>query len=193
MAKRLSRASDSTADLVLKVRRGDRAAANEVAERELPKLRRWARGKLPSYARGMRDTEDLVQDAMLRTFMRINDVDVSRPGGLQAYVRQAFRNSVIDNVRQAERRPRGEELVEIADSRPSPDTEAADREAAARFWAACAQLTPVDRRLIEARFERDWDYEKIARILRKPTANAARVAVRRACQRLVEQLNGLQP
>ena len=35
--------------------------------RYLAPLRRWARGRLPQWARDMRDTDDLVQDTLLHT------------------------------------------------------------------------------------------------------------------------------
>jgi DNA-directed RNA polymerase specialized sigma24 family protein len=58
----------------------------------------------------------------------------------------------------------------------------------ARFRAAFEHLRPVDRALITAWLDREWTYEKIARALKKPSADAARVAVRRACERLSEHL-----
>jgi DNA-directed RNA polymerase specialized sigma24 family protein len=91
MAKGSSKPKDSTSELVARARRGDRVAGDEVAGREMAKLRRWARGKLPRFARDIRDTEDVVQDAMLRTFSRIDTLDVSKPGGLQSYARKTFK------------------------------------------------------------------------------------------------------
>jgi RNA polymerase sigma factor (sigma-70 family) len=175
---------DSTATLVAKARVGDRSAENEIARRQLPELRRWARGQLPPAARAFGDTEDLVQDTVMRMLERLALIDVSRPGGLQNYLRRSFKNRLIDSLRRSGRRPAGPALRDPVDPRPSPQSELLARESAAKFQAAFEQLNTVDRALIGAWLEREWDYAKIARALKKPTANAARVAVYRACDRL---------
>ena len=43
---------DSTLDVLAKARTGDGEAARVLIERTVGPLRRWARGKLPNYARG---------------------------------------------------------------------------------------------------------------------------------------------
>jgi hypothetical protein len=50
---------------------GDTAAARVLMERALPSVKRWARGRLPRYARSDADTEDVVQDAFLGTFRNL--------------------------------------------------------------------------------------------------------------------------
>jgi len=174
---------------VTKARGGDRSAQNEIASRQLPELRRWARGQLPQSAREFGDTEDLVQETVMRMLGRLAEIDVSRPGGLQNYLRKSFKNRLIDSLRRSNRRPVRTELLEgVADPRPSPHGELLSRESAAQFRVAFERLRPIDRAMIVAWLEREWDYAKIARALEKPSANAARVAVNRACERLWEQL-----
>ena len=51
-----------------------------------------------------------------------------------------------------------------------------------------ARLTASEQRLITARVEREWRYEVIAKKLRKTSPEAARVAVHRACKRLLAEL-----
>lgn len=180
------RRRDSTATLVAKVRVGDRSAENEIASRQLAELRQWARRKVPQAARAWGDTEDLVQETVLRMLGRLSEIDVSRPGGLQNYLRKSFKNRLIDALRRTGRRPKGEELHEnqVADPRASAQSVLLARESATRFRAALERLSASDRRLIIAWVEREWDYKKIARVLDKPSINAARVAVYRACERL---------
>jgi RNA polymerase sigma factor (sigma-70 family) len=181
-----TRRRDSTATLVAKVRGGDRSAENEIARRQLPELRRWARGLMPPAARAAGDTEDLVQETVMRMLGRLSEIDVSRPGGLQNYLRRSFKNRLIDSLRRAKRRPEGEELRDdlVVDQKASPQTLLLARESAVRFRAAFERLSQSDRALMSAWLDREWDYEKIARALKKPSANAARVAVYRACDRL---------
>jgi len=183
------RRRDSTATLVAKARGGDRSAENEIARRQLAELRPWAHGQLPVSARPFGDTEDVVQETVMRMLGRLATLDISRPGGLQAYLRRSFKNRLIDALRRSNRRPvRQEPFDTIPDPRPSAHAELLARESAAQFRAAFERLGAVDRALISAWLDREWDYEKIARALKKPSTAAARVAVRRACERLWKQL-----
>jgi RNA polymerase sigma-70 factor (ECF subfamily) len=65
------------------------------------------------------------------------------------------------------------------------------REGMNRYEAALARLNPGDREAIIARMELQQSYEEVALALGKPNANAARVAVRRAIERLLREMAGL--
>ena len=137
-----SKSGDSTEDLVIKAKVGDRSAENEIVRRNLPRLRRFAHGRLPSRLRNGFDTEDIVQDSLLKALQRIASFDTSRPGGLQAYLRVAIQNRVRDAYRRGEF-PIGssEELAEVTDKAPSPFDRAREKEVAElnrRPSAACA-------------------------------------------------------
>src|ERR1043165_1150399 len=54
-----------TLELLEQFRRGDARARDLLVERSLPQLRKWARGRLPQWARSLADTQDLVQDAVV--------------------------------------------------------------------------------------------------------------------------------
>jgi hypothetical protein len=53
----------STLTLLTRARDGDRSALEELFGRHLSSLRRWARGRLPLWARDLGDTQDLVQES----------------------------------------------------------------------------------------------------------------------------------
>ena len=57
---------ESTFDLVERAKRGDQAALNRLYARFLPSLRRWASGRLPRWTRDLMDTDDIVQETVLR-------------------------------------------------------------------------------------------------------------------------------
>src|SRR5690242_17786883 len=63
---------ESTYDLLALVRQGDREALDRLFARCLPPLRRWARGRLPTAARGALDTQDLVQDTIVNSLRRLD-------------------------------------------------------------------------------------------------------------------------
>jgi RNA polymerase sigma factor (sigma-70 family) len=193
MSKRPPGDVDSTAELVHKARSGDRSAENEIARRSLPELRRWARGRLPASARHIGDTEDLVQETIVRTLRQLRSLDASRPGGLQAYMRRAFKNNVNDQLRRTRARPQREELRDAPDLAPSPESRAVDREFQVLVSTARARLSPRDRALVVAWVDKEWSYARIARALKIPTVNAARMAVHRACARLWKEIYGDAP
>ena len=57
----------------------------DLLARFLPRLRRWASGRLPGPVRDLADTSDLVQDVLLQLFQKIKGLEIERQGGLQAY------------------------------------------------------------------------------------------------------------
>ncbi len=183
-------ASDTSFQLVERAKNGDRDALNRLIARYLPALRRWASGRLPRWARDMADTEDLVQETLVRTFNRIEMFEYQREGALQAYLRQAVMNRIRDEFRRAGRRPGPLALDENAVAPDaSPLEEAIGREALERYEAALQRLRAEDREAIIARVELGADYPEMARALGKPSPDAARVAVGRALVRLAKEMS----
>ena len=181
---------ETTMNLLAKARKGDGQAVELLFERCLPALRRWARGRLPSYARDLADTQDLVQETVLHTLNKLESFEPRHQGALQAYLRQAVANRIRDEIRRVTRRPVPEELGDgHVDPGPSPLEHAIGREGMERYEAALQKLRPKDREAIVARMELQQSYEEIAVALGKTNANAARVAVTRAIARLIEQMD----
>jgi RNA polymerase sigma factor (sigma-70 family) len=182
--------ADETVDLVNRVRAGDQEALGVLMARFLPRLRRWASGRMPNALRDLADTSDLVQDVLLRSFQKVGQLDVGREGGLQAYLRQSVLNRIRDEFRRAQRRP---EMVEIGtehpDGGPSPLEAAIGKAGLERYELALATLRPIDREAVIARLELGFTYDEVAKLLGKPSANAARMAVERALVRLIDELS----
>jgi RNA polymerase sigma-70 factor (ECF subfamily) len=172
---------ESSLELLERVKAGDRDALERLLARYLRPLRRWAHGRLPRWARDLSDTQDLVQDAVLKTLRQLQAFEPAGPGALQAYLRQAVMNRIRDELRRASRRPAPVELHdEFESGATSPLEGAIGKEALERYNAALAQLEEDTREMIIARMELGFSYEELAAIFDKPTAAAARVAVRRA-------------
>lgn len=182
--------AESTLQLLQRARAGDRAAVDALMARYLPRLRRWASGRMPIWARDVADTDDIVQEAVLRTFARIGDFEPRREGALQAYLRQAILNRIRDELRRAGGRPPSIELSpDSPDPGASPFEHAVGAETAERYEAALFTLSDDDREAIIARVELGGSYEEVAFALGKRTADAARMAVGRALLRLAESMN----
>jgi RNA polymerase sigma-70 factor (ECF subfamily) len=160
-----------------------------LAVRYVPRLRLWARGRLPVYARDLIDTEDLVQEAFVRTLARLDHVAPQRNEAVFAYFRQAILNRIRDEIRRPHRiDPLSKHPIEKPDSGPSPIEEVMGRETMERFETALAELSAADRDCIMARIELNLSYQDIADLLGKPSPDAARVAVGRALTRLAKRM-----
>jgi len=179
----------STVRLLSRARAGDQAALEALFARFGPELRRFARGRLPRQVRGIVDTPDVVQDALLQTFTHLNGFENRGDGALRAYMRQVLVNRIRDEVRRAARRPSGEPIDDdhIA-SEVSPLEAAIGREGVERYEGALARLKDDDRELVIARVEVGLSYPEIAVSTGRASANAARMAVVRALVRLTEAM-----
>jgi RNA polymerase sigma factor (sigma-70 family) len=180
---------ESTFRLLDRARAGDQEALEQLFGRYVKPLQRWARGRLPGWARDLADTDDLVQDTLVQTFKRIDGFEPRRVGALQAYLREAVLNRIRDELRRKRRRPQIEELDgHELDHAPSPVEEAIGREAVDRYERALARLRPEEREAIIARVEMGYSYDELAEALGKPSPDAARKAAERALVRLAEEM-----
>jgi len=180
---------ESSFELIERAQQGDADALNRLLERYLPRLRRWATGRLPGYARELGDTNDLVQDAIVGTFRNLRHFESRGEGALQAYLRQSVLNRIRDEVRRTGRRPPRAELdPDMAGYQMSPLEEAIGAEAMDRYEAALARLDPVEREAVIARLELGYSYAEVAALVDKPSAGAARIAISRAVTKLARYM-----
>jgi RNA polymerase sigma-70 factor (ECF subfamily) len=182
-------APEATVELLNRARRGDATALEQLLDRCVPPLRRWAHGRLPPPLRGPQETADLVQNAVMATLSRLDAFEVRHQGALQAYLRTAVLNQIRDLVRQQQRRPRMTELPEAIPGRePSPLEQAIGAENVERYEAAVERLPQADQEAIIGRLELQYTYDELAVVLDKPSPDAARMAVTRALKRLAEEM-----
>jgi RNA polymerase sigma-70 factor (ECF subfamily) len=175
--------------LLLRAREGDEDACNELCARYLPRLRRWAHGRLPGWARQHLDTEDIVQDTLMQSVRQLPEFTPRHERAFCAYVSQALRNRLRDAVRRAMSRPMGQPISsEEPTGDPSPLEQAVGRQMLGRYDMALQRLREPDRELVIARVELGLEYDEIAGLLDKPSIAAARVAVSRALVRLASEM-----
>lgn len=180
----------STAALLARYRSGEDAARDALIERYLPVLRRWAHGRLPAYARSTAETDDLVQVTLHRALRRLDDFEVRHEGAFIAYLRRIFLNSVRDEIRRYGRSPRAVEIENDLPSRePSPVESILGRQKLETYERALAELPETHRQAVILRVEFGMSFEEIARALERPSANAARMTVARALEKLAERLD----
>jgi RNA polymerase sigma-70 factor, ECF subfamily len=181
--------AESTFSLIERARAGDEEALERLFAKHLKPLQRWASGRLPKWARDLADTDDLVQDTLLRTFKKIDSFEPRRVGALQAYLRSAVLNRLRDELRRKGRRPESTNLESVAvEAADSPLEAAIGREKVEAYEKALQRLKPEEREAIIARVELGYSYEEMAVMLDKPSAEAARKTAQRALVRLAEEM-----
>ena len=180
---------ETTFSLVVRARGGDRVALDELCLRYLPRLRRWAHGRLPAWTRQAIDTEDLVQDTLTQVAGRIQSFEPRHEGAFQGYLRQALLNRIRDEARRAS----GKLAETLESGRPSPDPspleQAIGTELLDRYEAALLRVKPEDREAIIARVEMGLTWSEIAEALDKNSSESAQMTVKRALVRLAREMS----
>ena len=186
---RASADAESSIALIQRAQAGDEQALADLCARYLPRMRRWAHGRLPRSARGALDTHDIVQETLTHVVQRIDSFEPRHEGAFQGYVRQALLNRIRDEARKAQRRAPSDPLESAHPATsPSPLEEAIGTEALERYEAAMQRLRPEDREAIIARIEMGLPYTEVAAVLGKPSIPATHMAVSRALVRLAEEM-----
>ncbi len=183
--------NETSFQLLLRARTGDPDAVELLCARYLPRLHRWARGRLPRGARGAMDTSDVVQEVLISVIRRLTVFEPRDEGAFQGYLRQALTNRFRDEARKVNAHPLSSPIDSAwPSSGPSPLEIAIGRESVERYETALQKLKPEDQRAIVGRCEWGMSHEEVAQALGKRSANAARVAIHRALIRLAKEMAG---
>jgi RNA polymerase sigma-70 factor, ECF subfamily len=177
-------------ELLHRFQAGEDRALDQLWTRYLPRLKRWAHRRLPSATRNHASTDDLIQDAFVRSLAHLRTLQPRGQGRLFAYFRTIILNQVRDHARQAARRPMANELDtgEHPNPDPSPLDQVMGREVMDRYQRALSVLSEEDQQIIVAFVELRCTDSELAELFEKPSANAARMARGRALGRLAEVL-----
>ena len=186
----VSQAAHTTVELLARARNGDQSALDQVFAREIPRLTRWARARLPQWARSGLDTDDLVQDTVVQTLKRIDVFEYRADAALQAYLRQAVMNRIRNEIRRGHRHPFPVALKsDVKTSDVSPLEALIGKETVEAYELAMGQLEPREREAIIGRVELDLSYSELAEVLGRPSPDAARMAVGRALLKLAKLMS----
>jgi RNA polymerase sigma factor (sigma-70 family) len=136
------------------------------------------------------DTCDLVQEVALLTFEHLARFTPRHERAMPAYLRQIAKNRIFDEFRRAGRRPHAVALDEqtLQSSSPSPLALTLKSEENRDYARALKTLRTRERRILMARYERRCTFAAIAEEFDYPSADAARMAVRRTVNQLARHL-----
>jgi len=182
---------DSTDALIVRARDGDERARDRLDQRYRAALKRWVHGRIPSRARDLVDTDDLVQTALARAFRHLDDFEARGDGAFLSYLRTILINRIRDEARRASRRPEHAELDDqVAAEDTSPLEQIIRRDQLEQYENALENLTPKQREAVTLRLELGFRYREIAEALGLPTGNAARVLTARGLVQLTGAMKG---
>lgn len=179
----------TTTQLIRRVYSGDAQAREALYARCLPRLRRWAHGRLPGYARDACDTNDLVQLTLLRTLDRLDAFEAAGAGSLLAYMRRILLNAVKDEIRRTRRRGPSVTLdeAEFEGDGASPVERLVGRQELACYESALARLSRRQQEALVLRIEFGMSFPEIAAET-DSTPDAARMLFHRARAQLAIEL-----
>jgi RNA polymerase sigma-70 factor (ECF subfamily) len=182
-------AAESTLVLLARAQAGDHSALETLVSRYRPRLRRWAHRRLPAWARDLADTDDLVQDTLVKTVRNLQGFVGHAPTGFQNYLRLALRNAIRDEIRRVKHRPSVVGLdPELPADEPSPLERTIGRSRLERYEAALARLSVAEQEAVVARFEFGFTHVELAIALGKFTPDAARKLCEKATARLLIEM-----
>jgi RNA polymerase sigma factor (sigma-70 family) len=175
-------------ELVARACQGDSDAQDSVLRQCVVPLSRFANSLLPLHVRNLTEPQDVVQDVLVSAAARLEYIWCDNEGALLSYLLRSVRHRVVDVIRRSSRRPQAlAPLHDVPAADPSPLDAVMRAQDGVRLRRALTQLASRDRRAVMLRL-RHHSYAEIAARIDSPTANAARVTVRRAVERLARTL-----
>ena len=184
----------ATIDLVTLSKRGDRSAAETLFRRYRPRLEAFLFARVPSRARRLFDTQDVVQDVCVKIFAALDRFEGRGIGSFWCFARSVARNHLIDAGRRV--RTLHETAIKEGsascpkDLAPGPSKEAEGHESVADFDRALEKLPEQVRTATLMRLELGLEWNVIAAECGYPSPDAARVGIKRALRKIATELSG---
>jgi len=188
----------ATRDLLPDACAGDVRAREQLFARFTPVLRRFLHARLPVSARGLLDTDDLVQEVWTSALGQLHRLEYRGPGTFWCYLRRIGLNRVAQVVRRSnvptlDLEDAADASADPADahhpSQPSEPMRALlEKERLGAFENALECIPMPQRQALLMRLELELPYDVIAAECGQPSADAARMVVCRAMAKVAERL-----
>jgi RNA polymerase sigma factor (sigma-70 family) len=184
-----------TVNILARVRAGDEDARGEILLRYQDPLTCFLGGRLPNSSHGRLDTGDLVQETLAAALRQLERFEYRGIGSFWAYLRRIGINLILQEQRRPEI-PRADEsecVWSVADASEAPPNSLLRKESFLATEAALARVLEPVRSALLLRLELGLSYRAIAKKCGYPSADAARMAIRRAMESLASELCAFQP
>jgi RNA polymerase sigma-70 factor (ECF subfamily) len=193
--------SSETRDLLERVQCGDRSAFDRLFNRHRGELKRMVELRLDAKLRQRLDASDVVQEAHLDAFRRLEDYLLRRPMPFRIWLRKNTQERLVkmrrDNVEAAIRSVQREQSFpdkssfliarQILGREPSPSENVGRNEFRQKVSAAVSELADIDREVLLMRHAEGLSHREISYLLEVDEA-AARKRYARALLRLKGRL-----
>ena len=94
---------EKTVVLLAQVQDGDGSAREELYRRLIPRLEGFARGRVPSSLQSLTDTQEVVQDTVVRSLRHMDTFKPQHEGALLHYLKKVLMNRIRDQARRGGR------------------------------------------------------------------------------------------
>lgn len=164
--------------LLDRARTGDLEAQDELYRRVLPRLERFVHGRLPLSMRRLSDTQEIVQETVLRSLRHLHSFKPRGEGAFMHYLGTI----VLNQIRDLARRPRREVALPdedtIAGREPCPVEEAVGRETFRLYQEALDSLREDQRTAVILHVEMGYSNQELAEALGRSPEAARKFLVR---------------
>lgn len=180
-----------TANLLSQVQAGDRQAYNTLIKRYYPHLLHLLHQKLSPMSRSAMDTQDLVQDVLIKAFPNLKRFQYRGIGSFWAYLRQIAINHIrqVWNKQTLKKTPLPEDsrMTPLAKEKEPPANIILNEDFEA-YEKALDRLAPKDREAYLMRMDLGCPYKVIASEMDYPSEDAARKHIVRVSKKLFQEL-----
>jgi RNA polymerase sigma factor (sigma-70 family) len=180
----------ASGDLLRAAQAGDRASFDELLRRSQPRLLRLVRARMGSVLRGIEDSADLAQSAMVEAVRALPRFQYTGPGSFLRWLSTIVESKIRHHVRDLQRQRRdparlaAETPTDIVAAAASPSEAAVAGELEQRYAAALKSLPPADQEVLLLHLDLGCSYEEIATATAAPSGEAVRKRIARGLVRL---------
>ncbi len=177
--------------LVDKAKQGDGAAKEELYRRVLPKLERFAHGRIPLSMRRMADTQEVVAEAVFRSLGKLDTFVPHREGAFMQYLGKIIVNRIRDLARRKRRESPMEDEALIPGDETGPVEQAVGTETYNRYREALESLNEDQRTAVVLHVEMGYAPKELAEALGRGP-DAARKVLCRGLENMAQKMKGVQ-
>ncbi len=169
---------EKTIVLLAKAKEGDHLARDELYRRIVPRLERFAHGRVPVSLRRFADTQDLVQETVLKSLDHIERFDPKHEGAFMGYLGKIIINRIRDLARKPKRETPYEEEFAPSSKDPSPVEQAVGSEAFSQYQEALQTLGEDQRLAVFLHVEMNYSLQELSEALGRSSEAARKVLFR---------------